>query len=146
MSTGKTALTAVQAAAMAALAADSSLMALVPGGVWDYVPDDPVWPYVCLDSAEETPADTMGSVVGSQGRFVALTFTIFSQQQGRAEQYSILDAVIRVLRETDWEIEGWEGLASWHDGSRATSLFEVGNIRAGSTSVTFRAQVIEART
>lgn len=145
MSTGKTAMTAVQVAAMTVLANDAALMADVPGGVWDYVPADPVWPYLCLESAEETPADTMGDGAGSQGRVVVLTLTVFSDYQGRAEQFAILDSLIRLLRETRLNIPGWEWLATWHDGSRATSPFEIGNTRAGSSSVTFRVQVLEAR-
>jgi len=146
MSTGRTALTAVQTAIMATLAADVGLAALVPGGVWDYVPDDPVWPYVCVESAEEVGADTMGDGLGSQGRIVSITLTIFSQFQGRAEQYNVLDAIIRLLRETSLTITGWEHLATWHENSRATSPFEIGNVKAGSSSVTFRVQVLEART
>jgi len=145
VSTGKTAMAAVQEAMMAVLTADSTLMALVPGGVWDYVPADPVWPYLCLEAADETPADTMGDAYGSQGRVVSLTFTVFSDYQGRKEQFNIVDALIRLLRETRLTVDGWEWLASWHAGSVATSPFEVGNARAGSSSVTFRVQVLEAR-
>lgn len=144
MSTGKTALTAVQAAVMAHLANDATLMAAVPGGVWDYVPEDPVWPYVCLESAEEVGADTMGDGAGSQGRMVTLTFVVFSNYQGRKEQFEIVDHLIRLLRETRLSITGWMQLATWHDGSRATSPFEIGNARAGSSSVTFRVHVLEA--
>lgn len=144
MSVGKTAMTAVQTAAMAVLAADPALATLVPGGVWDYVPDEPTWPYVCLEAASEAPMDAMGDGLGSQGRVVTLTFTVFSQHQGRAEQYAVVDALIALLRETSLTLTGWRHLATWHDGTTATSPFEVGNVRAGSSSVTFRMQVIEA--
>ena len=69
-------------------------MAAVPGGVWDYVPDDPTWPYICLESADEVPFDTYGK----QGRTVRLTFAIFSAYQGRAEQFTVLDSLVRLLR------------------------------------------------
>lgn len=144
MSQGKTALTAVQTAAMAKLSGDSTLMALVPGGVWDYVPAEPVWPYLCLESAEEVAADSMGDGAGSQGRMVTLTFTVFSEYQGRKEQFDIVDDLIRVLREVRLTITGWVWLATWHDTSRAISPFEVGNTRAGSSSVTFRVHVLES--
>jgi len=144
MSQGKTALAAVQAAVMSKLAADSGLQALVPGGAWDYVPNDPVWPYVCLESSEEAGADAMGDGSGSQGRMVTLVFTVFSNYQGRTEQFNIVDALIRILRETKLSISGWIQLATWHDGTRAISPFEVGNERAGSSSVTFRVHVLES--
>lgn len=149
MSQGKTALTAVQAAVMAVLAADSTLMAAVPGGVWDYVPADQTWPFICLDSAEEAPDDTYGS----QGRRVQLTFAIFSDYQGRSQQFAILDHLVRLLRHVDLNalgspslLDGWEqiGRAAWHDGSRAISPFEVGNTRAGQTLVSFTVQVMES--
>ena len=144
MSTGRSALTAVQVAVMSVVSADSSLMSLVPGGVWDYVPPDPVWPYLCLESSDETPDDTMGSSLGSQGRVVTLTFTVFSEYQGRSEQFQIVDALIRLLRETDLTVSGWDHIATWHQGSRAISPFEVGNTRAGSSMVTFEIHVREA--
>ena len=147
MSTGKTALSAVQASVMAVLAADTTLMAAVPGGVWDYVPADPTWPYVCLESASESPFDTYGR----QGRTVSLTFAIFSDYQGRAQQFAILDDLVRLLRHVDLDtlgspspLTGWQHLATWHTGSQAISPFDAGNTRAGSTQVTFEVQVVEA--
>jgi hypothetical protein len=129
---------------MTDLAADSGLMALVPGGVWDYVPPDPVWPYVCLESAAEVAADSMGDGSGSQGRMVTLVLTVFSSYQGRTEQFNVVDALIRILRETRLTIAGWVWLATWHDSTHAISPFEAGNERAGSSSVTFRVHVLEA--
>jgi len=140
MSEGMTALTAVQTAVMAALVADSTLATLVPGGVWDFVPADPVWPYLCLESADETENDTYGA----QGRIVTLTFTVFSEYQGRSEQFNVVNALVRLLRETRLSITGWEHLLTRHIASRATSPFEVGNARAGSSSVVFEVVVTEA--
>lgn len=146
MSTGKTALPSVIAAAMATLAADVTLMAAVPGGVWDYVPADPTWPFICLDSAEETPEDTYSA----QGRRVRLTFSIFSDYQGRAQQFDILDTLIALLRHVKLGagspslLAGWEHIVTWHTGSQAISPFEVGNTRAGQTQVTFEVQVVES--
>lgn len=145
MSTGKTALTAVQAAAMELLAADVTLMAAVPGGVWDYVPADPSWPYVCLESSSEEPYDSYGK----QGRTVRLVFSVFSDYQGRWEQFAIVDSLVRVLRHVPLGggspdlLAGWEWLATWHISSQAISPFDVGNTRAGSTQVTFEVQVME---
>ncbi len=83
MSTGKTALSAVQAAVMGLLAADAGLMALAPGGVWDYVPADPTFPYICLEEAEEVPDDTYGAQVrGASGGVGAITGPTF----GRAKR------------------------------------------------------------
>ena len=144
MSVGKSAMADVQTAVMATLAADSQLMAAVPGGVWDYVPDAPVWPYVCLESVDEVGADSQGSEAGSQGRFVTLTFVVFSNYQGRQEQFTVVGHLLRLLRETRITISGWVHLATWHDASRATSPFEAGNARAGSSSVVFRVHVLEA--
>lgn len=148
MSTGKTALPAVVAAVMATLAADSTLMAAAAGGVWDYVPADPTWPFICLDSADEAPDDTYGA----QGRKVGLTFSIFSDYQGRAKQFEILDSLIRLLREKKLPavagspdpLAGWEHLVTWHTGSQAISPFEVGNTRAGQTQVSFEILVMES--
>jgi hypothetical protein len=147
MSTGMTALSAVQAAVMATLAADVTLMAAVPGGVWDYVPADPVWPYVCLDSADEVPEDSYST----QGRKVRLTFAIFSAYQGRAEQFAIVDHLVRLLRHTPLSLAGspsilggWDHIVTWHTGSQAISPFEAGNTRAGGSLVSFEVQVVES--
>ena len=145
MSTGKTALPAVIAAVMAQLANSSPTIAA--GGVWDYVPADPVWPFICLDSADEQPDDTYGL----QGRKVHLTFAIFSNYQGRTEQFAILDLMIALLRHVKFGVggsppllSGWEHIVTWHTGSVAISPFEVGNTRAGATQVSFEVQVVES--
>lgn len=147
MSTGKTALSAVQAAVMDILATDQALMALVTGGVWDYVPADEVFPYVCLESADELPDDTYGR----QGRKVHLTFLVLSTYQGRAEQFAVVDALVRLLRQTPLDIAGspailagWTHVVTWHTGSRAISPFDVGNSRAGGTQVDFEVVVVES--
>jgi len=139
MSTGKTALTAVQVAVMATLANDGGLKTLVPGGVWDYVPADPTWPFICLDSADEVPEDRYGR----QGRAVTLVLTVFSNYQGRSQQFDVVDAIIRLLRHADLTITGWKHLATWHLATRATSPFEQGNQRAGMSSVTMQVVVQE---
>lgn len=144
MSTGKTALSAVIASVMAALAADSTLMVAVPGGAWDYVPADPTWPYLCLDSAREEAMDTLGSGFGSQGRTVGLTFAIFSAYQGRTEQLAILTSLVRVLRNTSLTISGWTHAGTEYLGADMVGLFEAGNVRAGSTSASFEIRVRDA--
>jgi hypothetical protein len=144
MSTGKTALSAVIASVMSALAADSTFMAAVPGGVWDYVPADPTWPYVCLESAREEAVDTLGAGFGSQGRTVSLTLTIFSAYQGRLEQLSILASAICVLRNTTLTITGWTHAGTEYLSAEAVSLFEMGNARAGSTTAAFEIRVRDA--
>jgi hypothetical protein len=145
MSTGKTALPAVVAAVMATLADGSPPIAA--GGVWDYVPADPTWPFICLDGADEAPDDSYSA----QGRKVHLTFSIFSNYQGRKEQFEILDAVIALLRHVKLTatgspdpLSGWEHVVTWHTGSQAISPFEVGNTRAGQTQVSFEVQVVES--
>jgi len=145
MSTGKTALPAVIAAVMATLADGSPPIAA--GGVWDYVPADPTWPFICLDSADEAPDDSYSA----QGRKVHLTFAIFSQYQGRSEQFEILDLMIALLRHVKLAgtgspdpLSGWEHIVTWHTGSQAISPFEVGNTRAGATQVSFEVQVVES--
>ena len=145
MSTGKTALPAVIAAVMATLADGSPPIAA--GGVWDYVPADPTWPFICLDSADEQPDDTYGA----QGRKVHLTFSLFSNYQGRQEQFEILDSVIALLRHVKLAgtgspdlLSGWEHIVTWHTGSQAISPFEVGNTRAGQTQVSFEVLVVES--
>jgi len=145
MSGGMTALSAVQSAVMAVLAAGSP--ALAAGGVWDYVPAEPTWPFICLDSADEVPDDTYGA----QGRKVHLTFSIFSQYQGRIEQFAILDELVRRLRHVKLTpagspplLAGWGHIVTWHTGSQAISPFEVGNTRAGQSQVSFEVCVIEA--
>lgn len=145
MSTGKTALPAVVAAVMAALANGSPPIA--PGGVWDYVPAEPTWPFICLDSADEVPDDTYGA----QGRKVHLTFAVFSNYQGRAEQFAMVDLVIALLRHVKLTVDGspdllsgWDHVVTWHTGTRAISPFEVGNTRAGQTLVSFEVLVVES--
>jgi hypothetical protein len=115
-------------------------MTAVPGGVWDYVPADPTWPYVCLESAEERPNDS----IGAQGRTVDLTFAIFSSYQGRTEQMSILDSLVRVLRYTRLTMTGWDHLMTDYTGGRAISPFDVGNTRAGALQASFDVEVVEA--
>jgi len=145
MSTGKTALTAVVTAAMAKLAAGSPPLAA--GGVWDYVPADPTWPFICLDAADEVPEDSYST----QGRKVHLTFAIFSDYQGRLEQFALLDEVIARLRQVPLAgtgspdpLAGWEHIVTWHTGSQAVGRFEVGNTLAGQTLVSFEVQVVES--
>jgi hypothetical protein len=145
MSTGRTALPAVIAAVMATLADGSPPIAA--GGVWDYVPADPTWPFICLDSADEVPDDSYSA----QGRKVHLTFAIFSQYQGRSEQFEILDLMIALLRHVKLAatgspdpLSGWEHIVTWHTGSQAISPFEVGNTRAGQTLVSFEVLVVES--
>lgn len=142
-STGKTALSAVEAAVMALLAADATLMAASPGGVWDYVPADPSWPYVCLESAVETPKDTLGRNVGSQGRTVELTFLVLSQYQGRQEQTTVLDALVRVLRHGSLTVTGWSHQMTRYTRGDLLSPFEVGSVRAGWARAIFEIDVKE---
>jgi hypothetical protein len=111
------------------------------------VPADPVWPFICLDSADEEPDDTYGA----QGRKVHLTFSLFSNYQGRQEQFEILDSVIALLRHVKLAgtgspdlLSGWEHIVTWHTGSQAISPFEVGNTRAGQTQVSFEVLVVES--
>jgi hypothetical protein len=106
---------------------------LVPGGIWDYPPADPTWPFLCLDASDEAPWDTFGT----QGRVVSVTFSIFSTFQGRAEQFSVLDSLVRLLRHTTLTITGWTHVSTRHVRSQAVSPFEAGNERAGSSLVTF---------
>jgi len=144
MSTGRTALSAVQAAVMAVLADGSPMIAA--GGVWDYVPAEPTWPFIVLGSADEQPDDTYGA----QGRKVHLTFSVFSQYQGRAEQFEIVNALVGLLRHVKLDLfgspallAGWTHLATWHTSSQAISPFEVGNTRAGQSQVTVEVCVVE---
>lgn len=144
MSTGKTALPAVVTAQMAAFANDATLMAALPGGLWDYVPAEPTFPYACLDSATETPKDRFGSGTGSQGRVVRLSFVVFSTYQGRAEQWTIADHLIRLARHVALSIAGWEHQLSTHTGTEAFSPFDLGSLLAGMTRVTFEITVKES--
>lgn len=144
MSEGKTALSAVQAAVMAVVGATSPPIAA--GGVWDYPPAEPTWPFIVLESADEVPDDTYGL----QGRKVHLTFSVFSQYQGRSEQFQILNDLVALLRHVKLDLfgspailAGWEHLATWHTGSQAISPFEVGNTRAGQSQVSFEVCVLE---
>lgn len=139
MSTGKTALAAVQTAIMATLGADAPLAALVPGGVWDYVPPNEVFPYLCVESAEEAPDDTFGT----QGRIVTITLAIFSSYRGRKEQYAILDALVRLLRQTTLTVTDWTHIHTAHLGSVAYSPFDLGSLLAGQTRVRFAVLVVE---
>ena len=142
MASGVTALVAVCSATMKAIGDDGAFMALVPGGAWDYVSDKPVWPYVCLESADEAEPPDGGDNYGGQGRVVTLTFAIFSKYQGRLEQFNILNELVRVLRHVRLNVVGWEYLQTWYDGARAVSPFEAGNLLAGQTTATFRVRVL----
>jgi hypothetical protein len=103
ITTGKSALSAVHAAVYGVLKNDATLATLVPGGIWDHVPQDPTWPYVRIGGLLEEPDDTMGR----QGRGVALVVHVWSQYRGASEGYGIIDRVIALLRYTALTPTGW---------------------------------------
>lgn len=102
MTTGKTALAAVQTAVYGVLSADATLTTRAPGGVYDYVPDGTTWPYVRMGAAREEPEDA-----GLQGRRVTFLVHVWSQYRGLAEVYSIADRIIALLRYVALSISGW---------------------------------------
>lgn len=114
MTTGKTALTAVQTAVYGVLAADATLGTLAPGGVHDYVPDGTVMPYVRLGTAREEPEDA-----GLQGRRVTVVIDVWSQYRGLAEAYSITDRIIALLRYVELTLTGWTLDGVLHTGTFA---------------------------
>lgn len=117
MTTGKSALSAVQAGVYAALTGDATLRTLAPGGVWDHVPEDPTWPYVRIGELSEAPRDTSGV----QRRKVAITIHAWSQYRGRAEALAIIDRVVALLRYTALTLTGWvhESADTTHDATEA---------------------------
>jgi hypothetical protein len=115
MSAGKSALSAVQAGVYTALTTDATLLTLVPGGIWDHVPQDPTWPYVRIGELREEPRDTSGT----QRRRVAITLHAWSQYHGRAEVLAIVDRIIALLRETTITLTGWTHEDTTHDATEA---------------------------
>jgi hypothetical protein len=141
MTTGKSALSAVQAGVYAALTGDATLGTLVPGGIWDHVPEDPTWPYLRIGELHEDPRDTSGV----QRRKVAITLHGWSQYRGRAEVLSIVDRVIALLRYTTLTLTGWTHEDTTHDATDADEPLILDDaIEVQHASVDFTVYVTEA--
>lgn len=87
-----TAIFPVQQAFYAALTADSTLMAKL-SAVYDYVPSEPVFPYVALGEGTEVPLN----VFAKDGRDATVTLHIWSRAKGFKEATGILDDLNRLL-------------------------------------------------
>jgi hypothetical protein len=93
----------VQQALYTVLSADSTLMAKLAGGVLDYVPAEPAFPYVALGEGTEVPLN----VFAKDGRDVTVTLHIWSRAKGFAEADGILDDLNRLLDHKSLTISGY---------------------------------------
>lgn len=102
---GNSALAPVQARVFAILDADSTLDGLVGNGrIYDHVPAQSAFPYVCLVEFRERPDDTLGT----KGRVILATIDAYSQAEGYKEVEAICEEVIRLLDNDDITgVTGW---------------------------------------
>jgi hypothetical protein len=144
MTPGKSALSAVQTGVFTALTGDATLVGLVPGGIWDHVPQDPPWPYVRIGELHEVPRDTSGV----QRRKVTVVIHAWSQYRGRAEALAIVDRVIALLRYVELTLVGWvhEHEDTTHDATDADEpmFLEDEGIEVQHASADFTVYVTEA--
>jgi hypothetical protein len=95
---------ALQEAAIAALAADAPLRALIgdPARVFDYAPRGTAYPYLTVQIAAETD----WSVSGSEGLEHRLTIQCWSRYAGRSETARVLARVRAVLHDASLTVAG----------------------------------------
>ncbi len=91
----------LQQAMYAALIADTALMDTV-SAVYDFVPQDAVYPYLTLGDAVGTDASNLAA----PGMRFECTLAAYSQHGGRKEAAAILDRVYAVLREAQLHVSG----------------------------------------
>lgn len=82
----------IQAAVLQRLKADSELSSLVTG-VFDYLPEDTLFPYVMVGEATEVPSNAHDRF----GRQTAVTLHVWSQYRGYAQALRIADRVTALL-------------------------------------------------
>ncbi len=95
----------VQAAIYARLAADSTLVALLPGGagaICDFVPADMPFPYIVLGDMQAQPLETQSTT----GHDITLDIQAFSRGAGMKEAKALMAAVYACLHDADFTAEG----------------------------------------
>lgn len=94
----------IQQALYAALTADTMLMSLITG-VYDYVPEDVVFPYVAIGEATEIPDNRHGGF----GRQTTVTLHVWTRHRGHSKGLAIGSRVTALLDHQPLAITG----AAW---------------------------------
>lgn len=87
---------AAQAAVFSKLSGDSGVTALVGSRIYDYAPENAVFPYITLGPAETRDFGTKSTT----GQTMTLTLSIWSRYRGFKEAKQILAAVRDALHDT----------------------------------------------
>lgn len=98
----------VQAAVYGRLTSDSELMALLAGGVLDYVPENTPYAYVVLGEATETPDNRHGGF----GRETVITLHVWTQAEGYGQGLRIGGKVTALLDHQPLTIEGLDHIVT----------------------------------
>lgn len=100
--TAETAMMPVQAAVYATLTGDATLMAMLAGGVLDFVPEDTPYAYVVLGEAIETPDNRHGGF----GRETVITLHVWTRAEGHGPGLRIAERVTELLDHQPLAITG----------------------------------------
>lgn len=99
----------VQDAVLAALTADSTLMALIQG-VYDWVKEDQAYPYIVIGEAVETPDNTHDS----HGSNTVITLHVWSKYRGYRQALRIAARVRALLEHRPLTVTGHRHVATYY--------------------------------
>lgn len=97
-----TSLKTVQEQIYLALSTDTNLNALVNGRVYDSVPENTVYPYVCIAEYNEKAMNTFGN----RGKDIRMIVSIFSRYKGNKEILEIRNALDALLDQKSFTLVG----------------------------------------
>ena len=91
-------------AAYGAWLLDATLMALLTGGIYDDVPQDPSYPFGWFEVAEETDGRGLGT---GTLNMIDLRLHVFTTAAGKAQGQAAADRAVAVLKDAALTISGW---------------------------------------
>lgn len=110
MTTAPSPMFPVQAAVYTRLTADEQLAALITG-IYDYVPEDAVFPYVTVGEAIETPDNTVAGL----GRQTVITLHVWTRARGHAKGLTIAARITALLDHQPLTIPGSAHIATRYE-------------------------------
>lgn len=126
MTTAPAPMMPVQDAIRERLTGNADLMDDLTGGVFDYVPEEDVYPFVVIGEATETPDNRHGGF----GRQTVVTLHVWSQYRGYAQGLAIAAKVTALLDHQPLTIVGLSHIATRFEYSQTlTDPEPPGNIR-----------------